>query len=325
MVINNDTSNNNLSVVANSVTFVLTPGEGQCFLWDGSAWGPTDLGITSIPVPITQGGSGAVTAQAAINTLSAVSGATNEYVLTKDTATGNAIFKANVGGIPVAAAAGTVDDITADYTPDVALTDLKMVAVVAAGANTSTTPTFAPDGLTARTIVKNGGQALAAGDISGAGHVVILEYNLANTRWELLNPKVNIDLTAPGPIGGTTPAAGTFTDLLGNVVVITDSATGNVSAAQMKGQTHVVTGAYTLSLPTAAIGYKAKFKASTAAVYSIDLVTGTDVIVLNGTALTAGYKATSDGTIYNEVLVECRVAGTYDVQSQMGLAIDGGA
>ena len=61
MVINNDTSNNNLSVVANSVTFVLTPGEGQCFLWDGSAWGPTDLGITSIPVPVTQGGTGAST------------------------------------------------------------------------------------------------------------------------------------------------------------------------------------------------------------------------------------------------------------------------
>lgn len=61
MVINNDTSNNNLSVVANSVTFTLTPGEGQCFLWDGSAWGPTDLGITAIPVPVTQGGTGAST------------------------------------------------------------------------------------------------------------------------------------------------------------------------------------------------------------------------------------------------------------------------
>jgi len=173
--------------------------------------GGTITGITDLA--IADGGTGASTAQAAINALSAVSAATNEYVLTKDTATGNAIFKANVGGIPVAAAAGTVDAITADYTPDVTLADQKMVAVVAAGANTSTTPTFAPDGLTAHTIVKNGGQALAAGDISGAGHVIILEYNLANTRWELLNPKVNIDLTAPGPIGGTTPSTGAFTGL----------------------------------------------------------------------------------------------------------------
>ncbi|MFA5150700.1 MAG: hypothetical protein WC433_07340 [Candidatus Omnitrophota bacterium] len=69
MVINNDTSNNSLSVVANSVTFTLTAGEGQCFLWDGTAWGPTDLGITSIPVPVTQGGTGSSTAAGAFTNI----------------------------------------------------------------------------------------------------------------------------------------------------------------------------------------------------------------------------------------------------------------
>jgi hypothetical protein len=44
-------------------------------------------------VPIADGGTGQSTAQTAINALTAVSGATNEHVLTKDTATGNAIFK----------------------------------------------------------------------------------------------------------------------------------------------------------------------------------------------------------------------------------------
>ena len=126
-------------------------------------------------------------------------------------------------------------------------------------------------------------------------------------------------------IGATTPAAGTFTDLAGTVPVITDSATGNVTAAQMKGQTHVVTGAYTLSLPTAVVGYRGRFVASTAAVFSIDVVTGTNVIILNGTALTAGYKATTDGTINAEVYVECRVAGKYHIISIIGLAVDGGA
>jgi len=92
------------------------------------------------------------------------------------------------GTIPIAAAAGTVDAITSDYTPDVSLADLTLVAFVATGANTSTTPTFAPDGLTAHTITKRGGAALVAGDIPGAGAVCIVEYNLANTRWELLNP-----------------------------------------------------------------------------------------------------------------------------------------
>ena len=49
-------------------------------------------------VAIANGGTGQTTAQLAINALTQVSGATNEYVLTKDTATGNAIFKASAGG-----------------------------------------------------------------------------------------------------------------------------------------------------------------------------------------------------------------------------------
>ena len=48
-------------------------------------------------VPIGDGGTGQETAQAAIDALSAVSGATNEHVLTKDTATGNAKWKAASG------------------------------------------------------------------------------------------------------------------------------------------------------------------------------------------------------------------------------------
>ena len=116
-----------------------------------------------------------------------------------------------------------------------------------------------------------------------------------------------------------------LTSLTSNVTVITDSATANVTAAQMMGQTHVVTGAYTLSLPTAAIGYNARFFASTAAAYSIDVVTDTDIIVLNGTALTAGYKATSDGTIDAAIYCECIVAGKYICTATQGLFIDGGA
>lgn len=56
IVINNDTSTHSLSVIANGVTFTVTPGEAQMFIWDGSAWGPIDMGITAIPVPVNQGG-----------------------------------------------------------------------------------------------------------------------------------------------------------------------------------------------------------------------------------------------------------------------------
>lgn len=91
-------------------------------------------------------------------------------------------------GLPVAQGAGTVDIITANFSPDVTLTNEVVVVVIATGANTSATPTFAPDGLTAHTIVKKGGQALVAGDIPGEHAAIILEYNSAHTRWELLNP-----------------------------------------------------------------------------------------------------------------------------------------
>ena len=56
-------------------------------------------------VAIAQGGSGATTAQAAINALTAVSGAANEYVLTKDTSSSNAVWKA-------ASTVAAFDDLT---------------------------------------------------------------------------------------------------------------------------------------------------------------------------------------------------------------------
>lgn len=67
------------NVVTSSLTQVGTIATG---VWQG-----TDVGIA-------YGGTGQSTAQAAIDALSAVSGGTNEHVLTKDTATGNAKWKA---------------------------------------------------------------------------------------------------------------------------------------------------------------------------------------------------------------------------------------
>ena len=67
------------------------------------------------------------------------------------------------------------------------LLDGQLCYMRAANANTTTTPTFSPNVLTAHTITKTGGVALALGDIQ-ANQECILRYNLANTRWELLNP-----------------------------------------------------------------------------------------------------------------------------------------
>ena len=113
--------------------------------------------------------------------------AANDGWVNKMTLTGTAQESPFVG----VAAGGTADAITANYSPDVTLSDFKFVAFRATAANTTTTPTFSPDGLTAHVITKQGGAALAAGDIPGALAVCLLEYNLANTRWELLNPAVS--------------------------------------------------------------------------------------------------------------------------------------
>lgn len=121
----------------------------------------------------------------------------------------------SVGKVQWATAGGTADAITASYpVSSAAPVDGQLFFVRAGAANATTTPTFAPDGQTARTIVKNGGVALVAGDIVGAGHEIVLRYNLANTRYELLNPaigagaitpdQINTSVNAIGSIGGGT-------------------------------------------------------------------------------------------------------------------------
>lgn len=112
------------------------------------------------------------------------------------------------GAVPWADAGGTADAITATYTPAVAtLVDGMRLRVRAASANATTTPTFSPNGLTARTIVKLNGAALAAGDIAGDGHELFLVYDSGNTRWNLLNPAkqvvTTLALTDLNIIGGT--------------------------------------------------------------------------------------------------------------------------
>lgn len=85
---------------------------------------------------------------------------------------------------------GTADAITATYSPALsALTNGTLVGVRATAANATTTPTFAPNGLTAKTIVKNANAALLAGDIEGDGHELLLRYASDIDRWVLLNPK----------------------------------------------------------------------------------------------------------------------------------------
>jgi hypothetical protein len=82
---------------------------------------------------------------------------------------------------------GTANAITCVSSPVItALADGMILFLNPTANTTSTTPTIAPDGLTARTIVSASG-ALKPGDIQ-SGKWAELQYDLTNTRWILKNP-----------------------------------------------------------------------------------------------------------------------------------------
>src|SRR5258708_1401423 len=70
------------------------------------------------------------------------------------------------GNLNWVAAGGSADGLTATYSPAVTtLVDGQLFFVRASAPNATTTPTFAPNGLTPRTITKGGGAALTVSDI----------------------------------------------------------------------------------------------------------------------------------------------------------------
>lgn len=116
--------------------------------------------------------------------------------------------------IQFAVAGGTSDAITATFPSRIKLLyDGLVVRVRAGAANTTITPTFKPDSsLAAHTITKFGGGLLA--NIAGysditAGMEMLLSYNLAGTRWELLNASFGRGVPAVGlsPINVTNGGA----------------------------------------------------------------------------------------------------------------------
>lgn len=82
---------------------------------------------------------------------------------------------------------GTVDAITGNLTPAITSYASGMrVTFLPSGANTGAA-TLAVNGLTARAIVKGNGTALVASDLAGGVPTTVV-YDLANTRWVLMNP-----------------------------------------------------------------------------------------------------------------------------------------
>lgn len=117
--------------------------------------------------------------------------------LPTDTTQAAAILAAIAGISTFADAGGTVDAITADFTPDVALSNgVKVFVRCGVGANTSAAPTLSTDATTARTIFSQSGAALWPGAING-DHV--FEYVAAGPSWRVMNPNPLTFLTTISP------------------------------------------------------------------------------------------------------------------------------
>ena len=101
---------------------------------------------------------------------------------------------AAVSGIGHRAAAtvgGTVDAITATFSPvfaSLAASAGIVLAIPLAGANTSTTPTLAIDGFTAKTIVTGSGSEMVVGAIPGGDFVGLFVYDASADKFQMLNP-----------------------------------------------------------------------------------------------------------------------------------------
>jgi len=198
-------------------------------------------------------------------------------------------------GIPIIAAGGTADAITATFSPAITLSDLKVVAVRAGYANATTTPTFTPNALTTHTITKNGGGALVAGDIPAVNAIILLQYDLANTRWELLNPVFNSVLGA---------------NVSGNIAGTSANVSGTVAVANGG------TGATTLTANNVVLGN------GTSAVAFVAPSTSGNVLKSNGTTWTsAAPNAAGIFTVsYVSTAQTLSVAGSLTLAHSLGMA-----
>jgi hypothetical protein len=208
-----------------------------------------------------------------------------------------------------AAAGGSADVITATYTPAVtALVSGLTLYVSAAYANATTTPTFSPNGLTAQTIKKFNNQALAVGDIVGAGHVLILQYDATNSVWVLANPSYaqvptntfgfknriingafNVQQYLSGGIGGTGLNGGYVTDRW--YAQINSTTAGGVTPSVAAGTLP------SSSIPQNVLTLSCTLTGSTQTLSAVQRIEAINVQDLyNATVTVSGYFATSNSS-----------------------------
>ena len=120
------------------------------------------------------------------------------YIVNQVNANALGAASVQINAASISTASGTADALVGSYTPGItALTSGMLLYLRASSANVTATPTFTPSSgvLAPATIVKTGSVALVSGDIAGAGHWLILQYDQSLGQWELLNPATAVNVT----------------------------------------------------------------------------------------------------------------------------------
>lgn len=158
-----------------------------------------------------------------------------------------------------ASAGGTADALTASLAPAItAYAEGPVYAIVPASNNATTTPTLNLNSIGAKTIVKFGSTALAAGDLV-ADELALLTYNATDDNINLLNPATAqaVDTALQNVVEDTTPQAGGTFDLNGNDILLTkggDIASASPLVIDTDGSYFDVTGTTGFSAMTVAAG-----------------------------------------------------------------------
>ena len=169
-------------------------------------------------------------------------------------------------------------------------------------------------------------QLAASETVAGVSELATDAETVTGTATDRITTPANITakMAAPGAIGGTTPAAGTFTDLLGLTSVITATTDTTLAAAQCKGQIVRVTATATITLPAVVIGSLVTIISTTAAVVHVK-ANASDRIILSGVAMDDGDKATSPGNAGNQITVWGDSSAGWTEIGMIGAFTDGGA
>lgn len=155
------------------------------------------------------------------------------------------------------AVGGTGDAVSATLSPAISAYGDKMQVTLTPVADNTGAATLALNALTARSIVKRGAIALVAGDLK-TGVPAVFVYDLANTRWVLLNPQAALDV-ALGGTGATTAAAARTNLGLGSISTLNNINGGNWSGTDLAvvdggtGASDAATARTNLGLGTAAV------------------------------------------------------------------------